>query len=79
MRDENNITETVDPNTECQRFNDVFRQSPISIEIYGADGKLEDVNQACLDLYGIESVDEIRGVNLFTNPNLNQQSATSGQ
>lgn len=79
MTGENKIIKKVDSNSERQKYKDVFRQSPISIEIYGADGKLEDVNQACLDLFGIESADEVKGTNLFTNPNLSQQAISDIQ
>lgn len=61
------------PNEECPQFADIFRQSPISIELYSKEGILIDANQACLDLFGIESIDDIKGFNLFKNPYLTPQ------
>lgn len=52
---------------------DIFRQSPISIELYDKDGFLLDANQACIDLFGIKNIRDIIGFNLFTNPHLSEQ------
>ncbi len=52
---------------------DIFRQSPISIELYDKDGFLLDANQACIDLFGIKNIRDIIGLNLFTNPHLSEQ------
>lgn len=49
---------------------DIFSQSPISIEIYDSMGQLVDVNQACLDLFGLKNLESIKGFNLFNNPHL---------
>lgn len=47
-----------------------FRQSPVAIEFFSKDGKLLDANPACLDLFGIESLEAVRNYNLFDDPNL---------
>ncbi|MBA4410577.1 MAG: hypothetical protein C0397_14285 [Odoribacter sp.] len=57
-------------NLECPTYIDIFRLSPISIELYDANGMLQEVNQACLDLFGIKKKEEVVGYNLFANPNL---------
>ncbi|MDP3645210.1 MAG: PAS domain-containing sensor histidine kinase [Bacteroidota bacterium] len=57
-------------NLECPTYMDIFRLSPISIELYDANGILQEVNQACLDLFGIKNKEEVVGYNLFANPNL---------
>jgi PAS domain S-box-containing protein len=59
-----------DPILETPRLIDIFRQSPISIELYDSEGILLDVNQACIDLFGLKNSDDIRGFNLFSNPHL---------
>ncbi|MFA5328281.1 MAG: PAS domain-containing sensor histidine kinase [Prolixibacteraceae bacterium] len=65
------------PNEECPQFIDIFRRSPISIEMYSKEGLLIDANQACLDLFGVESIDDIRGFNLFENPQLSESEIKS--
>lgn len=61
-----------DPILENPRLSDIFRQSPISIELYDCEGILLDVNQACIDLFGLKNVDDIKGFNLFSNPCLSE-------
>lgn len=53
-----------------ERFKGIYSQSPVGIEIYDLDGKLIDVNQVCLDMFGVESVEEVKGFRLFEDPNL---------
>jgi PAS domain-containing protein len=53
---------------------DVFRLSPISIERYDSFGNLQDVNQACLNLFGIKDAEAMQGLNLFCNPHLTEQA-----
>lgn len=52
------------------RFRSIFHQSPIAIEIYDNKGSLVTVNSACLKLFGVQSIQEIQGFNLFADPNL---------
>ena len=66
-----------DPNLASQdlldselRFRNMYEQSPIGIEIYDRDGKLIDANPASLDIFGVLSVDDVRGFRLFEDPNL---------
>lgn len=54
-------------------LNDIFSQSPIAIELYDINGFLLDVNQACLTLFGIRGIEEVKDFNLFDDPNLNEQ------
>lgn len=56
--------------SECPTYMDIFRQSPISIELFDANGLLQNVNQACLDLFGINDKEAIVGFDLFSDPNL---------
>jgi len=53
-----------------ERFRSIYSQSPIAVELFDANGKLVDVNPACLDIFGVDSVDEVRGFDLFEDPNL---------
>ncbi|MFY9153043.1 MAG: PAS domain S-box protein [Prolixibacteraceae bacterium] len=67
-------------NTNVQDFNehptvnDIFINSPIAIELYDKDGQLTEVNKACIDLFGIRTFDQVRGFNLFEDPNLPDQA-----
>ncbi|MEI6515641.1 MAG: PAS domain S-box protein, partial [bacterium] len=53
-----------------ERYSAVFDQSPIAIEFYDANGVLISVNAACLNLFGVVDVNEIRGFRLFEDPNI---------
>lgn len=60
-------------NLEDVRLIEIFKQSPISIELYDKNGILLEVNQACVDLFGLNNNIEIRGFCLFSNPHLTPQ------
>lgn len=64
----------IDPGIENEKFVHIFRHSPIAIELFDSNGYLLEVNKACLDLFGISSMDEVKGYNLFADPNLSQQT-----
>lgn len=53
-----------------KRFNTIFEQSPIAIELYDSEGSLLNVNAACLNLFGVVNSNEIAGFKLFEDPNL---------
>jgi len=53
-----------------QWFRKAYEDSPIAIELYDAGGRLMEVNRACLELFGIEDEKEIKGFNLFEDPNV---------
>ena len=55
------------------RFRGLFEKSPIGIELYDKDGLLTDANQATLDIFGVSSVDDLKGINLFEDPNLTEE------
>jgi PAS domain S-box-containing protein len=52
------------------QYRRITEQSPIAIEFYDAEGLLVNVNQACLDLFGILNTNEISKLNLFDDPNI---------
>ncbi len=51
-------------------FKRIFNDAPVAIELFDKNGFLLDCNQACLDLFGIGSVNEVTGFNLFEDPHL---------
>lgn len=51
-----------------QRFRNFFRQSPIGMAIYDAERRLNDVNPACLRMFGCPSKEEFVNLNMFDNP-----------
>jgi PAS domain S-box-containing protein len=53
-----------------ERFRSIYDESPISIEIYSSEGVLIDANQACLDMFGVQQLDDLIGHRLFGDPNL---------
>lgn len=59
-----------------ERFRGLYMQSPIAIELYDTEGRLIDVNPACLELFGIEDIREIRNFNMFEDPNLTEEAKT---
>ena len=54
-------------------YHAIYDQSPIGIEIYTAEGRLVHANPACLNLFGIDSVEEIVGFSLFDDPNVGDE------
>ncbi|MFH1126338.1 MAG: GAF domain-containing protein, partial [Candidatus Altiarchaeota archaeon] len=48
----------------------VFDEAPIGIEIYDVDGRLIEVNDHCLGIFGVHDASEIMGFKLFDDPNL---------
>lgn len=55
------------------KFKSIFYESPIGIELYDKGGKLVDCNPACLQIFGVDSVNEVKGFSLFEDPNLSSQ------
>ncbi|MBF0208400.1 MAG: PAS domain S-box protein [Oligoflexia bacterium] len=51
-------------------FKNIFEQSPVGKEIYDKQGILQIVNNACLNIFGVSHVDEIKKFNLFNDPNI---------
>jgi len=48
----------------------ITEQSPIAIELFNAEGLLVNVNDACLELFGIKDDSELKGFSLFDDPNI---------
>jgi PAS domain S-box-containing protein len=47
------------------KFKNIFNKSPIGIALYGDDGILHEMNESCLEIFGIESYEDILYMNLF--------------
>ncbi|MHA2088530.1 MAG: PAS domain-containing protein, partial [Promethearchaeota archaeon] len=60
-------------------FRSIFTDSPIGIEIFDNKGKLIDLNQACMELFGISSKEEVKGFDLFNDPNVPKDYLTKLQ
>jgi len=59
-----------------ERYRSIYDQSPIAIEVYDSHGSLVHVNPACLDLFGVEDVEAVRGFDLFEDPNIPEDEKT---
>lgn len=57
-----------------KRYVAIFDQSPIAIELYDAEGRLEMANKACLDMFGIVDQGQVVGFKLFDDPNLTSEA-----
>ncbi len=55
--------------TNAEKFQSIFSQSPIAIELYDSRGKLLEINNAGVNLFGIINIDQLKGFDLFNDPN----------
>jgi len=53
-----------------KRFQEIFEESPLGIELYDAEGRLIEINRAALEIFGVAEASEVRGFRLFEDPNL---------
>jgi PAS domain S-box-containing protein len=56
-----------------EKFRNIYSQSPIAIQLFNSEGELLDVNNTCLEIFGIRNISEIKTLNLFKDPNLSEQ------
>jgi PAS domain S-box-containing protein len=54
-----------------ERFRSIYENSPIGIELYDANGELVTANKACLEIFGVSEVSQVKGFHLFKDPNIN--------
>ena len=59
---------------EHNEFVSNFELSPIAIEYFDSNGILCYINHSCIDLFGIQSIENIQFFNLFTDPNFPQSA-----
>jgi len=52
-----------------ERFRTIFERSPIGAIVYDAEGLTVGANKACLEIFGLSDVSEMRGPALFGDPN----------
>jgi len=57
-------------------FKGIFSQAPVGIELYDSIGNLINVNQECLNIFGVRHVEEIKGFKLFEDPNISAEAKT---
>jgi len=73
---EKDVFERMSVEKKLKENEELFRilteQSPIAIEYYNLDGLLINANPACLELFGIVDVNEIRKFYLFDDPNISE-------
>jgi len=55
------------------RFKGIYDESPIGIEIYDSKGTLVTANKACLDIFGVSELNEVKGFKLFEDPNITDE------
>jgi len=58
-----------------QRYQSLFEESPIGIEIFDSAGSLIQLNHACRQIFGIPGDFDVSGFQLFTDPNLPREAA----
>lgn len=69
-----NITELVEAHISLDRseklFKSIFTNIPAGVEIYDRDGRLTDINNMAMEIFGVRSKQDVVGISLFDNPNL---------
>jgi len=53
-----------------EQFRNIFENSPIGIELYDEEGILVTCNKACLEILSVTDKNKMKGLQLFTNPNI---------
>ncbi|MHA2271127.1 MAG: PAS domain S-box protein [Candidatus Hodarchaeales archaeon] len=54
-------------------FRNIFEKAPISMSLYNSTGNIVDANQACLELRGASSLDDLEQFNLFDEPTMTNE------
>jgi len=57
-----------------QRFREISEGSPIGIEVYDAEGRLQHANPSCLETFGVNGIDDVSGFKLLDDPNVTPQA-----
>ncbi|MCJ7817877.1 MAG: PAS domain-containing sensor histidine kinase, partial [Candidatus Thorarchaeota archaeon] len=52
------------------RFKRIFNESPISMDVFDANGDFIHANEACLEMFGLSHEEALQGFNLFNDPNI---------
>ncbi len=56
-----------------EKFKTLFKQSPIGLATFDLEGNLLECNYSCIAMFGINTVDEVIGINIFEDPNFTEQ------
>jgi len=51
-----------------ERFRNIYAESPIGIELYDSGGNLVDINQSCLDMFGLSDIVEAKIPGILAHP-----------
>ena len=54
-------------------FRNIYERSPIGIELYDSNGNLLRANKACLEMFGVTDIAEIKGFKLLEDPNVTDE------
>lgn len=54
-------------------YRKIFEENFVGIEIYNKEGKLTAINNACLEMFGIDDKKEVLGFSLFNDPNIPEE------
>lgn len=55
-----------------ERFKTVFRESPVGIRLYDANGFFVDANPACLEIFDMKHTSYLEGSNIFNHPGISR-------
>jgi len=55
-------------------FKGIFSQAPVGIELFDSEGNLINANQEALNIFGVKSVEEVKGFKLFEDPNISEEA-----
>lgn len=53
---------------EKKYFHDIYQNIPVGIELFDRNGILLDINEKDLEIFGLESKEDIVGTNMYNNP-----------
>ncbi|GAB7017011.1 PAS domain S-box protein [Methanogenium cariaci] len=56
-----------------EQYRAIYDTSPIAIELFDSAGALIHANPACLELFGVESLESVSGFSLYEDPNLTDE------
>jgi PAS domain S-box-containing protein len=54
------------------RLRNIFDLSPVGIELYDRDGRMILANPACIEIFGVDAMEELISFRLFEDPNLDE-------
>ncbi len=56
-----------------ERFRNIFEKSPIGIELYDSVGQLVDANKACLEMFGVSDISQVKRFRLLEDPSISER------